>query len=594
MNSSRPWTVLHAFTVDLSVRFIRGQATALREKGIAFEVVSTDGPELPAITVREAVPTHAVTMLRQISPLQDLVALARLMRVVQRVRPNAVHAHTPKAGLLLTIAAMLLRVPVRIYHVHGVPWETATGVRRVLLTLAERIACACATHVVCVSHSVERTLIAHRLCTPGRTRVLAGGSSNGVDAEHFNRERVPVLAAREFRDRHGVAHDAPLVGFIGRVVRDKGLGELAEAWTQVRARVPNARLVLVGPEEPFDPLPESVRSALRNDASVVWHGTDWDTAKIYRALDLLVLPTYREGFPNVLLEAAAMSLPVVASAVNGCTDAVAHDKTGVLVPVHDAPALADSIIAYLLQPERRRAHGPAARTMVEARFSRQTVWSALGDFYAELRSAQPARQQLTQRMLKRSLDVLVSAAALLLLAPVMAAVAIAVRVKLGGPVLFRQQRPGLAGRAFTMVKFRTMLDATGADGKPLPDGDRLTSFGKLLRSTSLDELPELWNVLRGDMSLVGPRPLLMEYLERYTPEQARRHEVRPGVTGWAQVNGRNALSWEDRFRCDVWYVEHRSLSLDLRIIARTLALVVRRTGVNAAGESTMFPFRGTA
>ena len=196
-------------------------------------------------------------------------------------------------------------------------------------------------------------------------------------------------------------------------------------------------------------------------------------------------------------------------------------------------------------------------------------------------------------MIKRSIDIVITAAATLLLAsPVLLLVAIAVRVNLGSPVLFRQQRPGLHKRPFTMVKFRTMRDAIGRDGRPLPDVDRLTPFGTLLRSTSLDELPELWNVLRGDMSLVGPRPLLMEYLDRYTPEQARRHEVRPGVTGWAQVHGRNALSWDERFRHDVWYVEHQSLTLDLQILMRTLTMVLRRTGVSAKGEATMSAFEG--
>lgn len=195
-------------------------------------------------------------------------------------------------------------------------------------------------------------------------------------------------------------------------------------------------------------------------------------------------------------------------------------------------------------------------------------------------------------MIKRCADIGVAAVALLVAAPLLLLVALAVRVNLGSPVLFRQRRPGLNGRPFTMVKFRTMRDANGRDGRPLPDTERLTPFGKLLRSTSLDELPELWNVLHGEMSLVGPRPLLMEYLDRYTPEQARRHEVRPGVTGWAQVHGRNALSWEERFRLDVWYVEHRSLRLDLQILIRTFSMVLCRTGVTANGEATMSVFEG--
>jgi lipopolysaccharide/colanic/teichoic acid biosynthesis glycosyltransferase len=195
--------------------------------------------------------------------------------------------------------------------------------------------------------------------------------------------------------------------------------------------------------------------------------------------------------------------------------------------------------------------------------------------------------------MKRLFDILCSALALLLLSPVLLAVFILVRAKLGKPALFRQERPGLHGRLFTMVKFRTMLDARDAQGNPLPDSARLTRFGRLLRATSLDELPELWNVLKGDMSLVGPRPLLTEYLALYSPEQARRHETRPGVTGWAQINGRNALSWEEKFRLDVWYVDNRSLWLDMKILFLTVKKVLVRDGISASGEATMSKFTGS-
>lgn len=196
-------------------------------------------------------------------------------------------------------------------------------------------------------------------------------------------------------------------------------------------------------------------------------------------------------------------------------------------------------------------------------------------------------------MIKRFVDLLAASLALLVLAPVFVVVAVFVRHRLGSPVLFRQLRPGRHGKPFEMIKFRTMRDAVGADGQPLPDEARLTPFGRWLRSTSLDELPELWNVLRGDMSLVGPRPLLMEYLPLYSPEQFRRHEVRPGITGWAQVNGRNAISWEEKFRLDVWYVDNHTLSLDLRVILMTLRRVWARDGINAEGEATMPRFEGS-
>jgi lipopolysaccharide/colanic/teichoic acid biosynthesis glycosyltransferase len=195
---------------------------------------------------------------------------------------------------------------------------------------------------------------------------------------------------------------------------------------------------------------------------------------------------------------------------------------------------------------------------------------------------------------KRFFDIVVSILALLVLSPVLAILAFQVRQKLGRPVLFRQTRPGLHERPFAILKFRTMTDDRDADGSLLPDSDRLPPFGRFLRSTSLDELPELWNVLKGDMSLVGPRPLLMEYLELYSDEQARRHEVRPGITGWAQVNGRNALTWEDKFSLDVWYVDNHSLWLDLKILALTLAKVFKREGVSQDGHATMERFQGSA
>ncbi len=197
-------------------------------------------------------------------------------------------------------------------------------------------------------------------------------------------------------------------------------------------------------------------------------------------------------------------------------------------------------------------------------------------------------------MLKRILDILTSAIALLLLSPVIAIVAWQISRKLGSPVLFRQVRPGLNDKPFTMVKFRTMRDATDKNGNPLPDSERMTPFGNFLRSSSLDELPELWNVLKGDMSLVGPRPLLMEYLPLYSKEQARRHEVRPGVTGWAQINGRNAISWEEKFKLDVWYVDNQSFWLDVKILFLTVKKVFIRDGISAEGEATMSKFTGSS
>lgn len=196
-------------------------------------------------------------------------------------------------------------------------------------------------------------------------------------------------------------------------------------------------------------------------------------------------------------------------------------------------------------------------------------------------------------MLKRLLDVVIASIALILLSPIYIFVAYKVKKNLGSPVLFRQVRPGLNGKPFEMIKFRTMKDMIDMQGHVLPDNERLTSFGKMLRSTSLDEMPELWNVIKGDMSIVGPRPLLMEYLPLYTIEQAKRHDVRPGMTGYAQVNGRNAISWEEKFKLDTWYVENQSVWLDFKIMFKTVKKVIAKDDINEAGEATMSKFTGT-
>ena len=196
-------------------------------------------------------------------------------------------------------------------------------------------------------------------------------------------------------------------------------------------------------------------------------------------------------------------------------------------------------------------------------------------------------------MIKRLLDIIIASIALILLSPLYAFVAYKVKKNLGSPVLFRQVRPGLHGKPFEMIKFRTMKDALDEQGNPLPDSERLTPFGKMLRSTSLDEMPELWNVIKGDMSVVGPRPLLMEYLPLYNKEQAKRHDVRPGMTGHAQINGRNAISWEEKFKLDTWYVENQSTLLDFKIMLKTVKKVLAKDDISAEGEATMTKFTGS-
>ncbi|HET7584809.1 MAG TPA: sugar transferase [Gemmatimonadaceae bacterium] len=590
--AAAPTRLVHVTTIPMSLTFLVGQVDFMRARGFSVSAISSPGPDRERFAAQLGIDVHTVEMPRRITPLRDLAALAALVRTLRRIRPHVVHAHTPKGGLLGTTAAAIAGVPVRIYHMRGLPLTAATGWRRTLLRATERVSCMMAHRVICNSASLRQVALAERVCAAEKMVVLGAGSGNGVDAEgRFHPDRLPPDTRTQVRARLGIPVDALVVGFVGRVVRDKGVVELLDAWHRLRDDFPDAHLLVVGPVEPQDPVPAETLDALRNDPRVHLAGMDWDTPPLYAAMDLVTLPTYREGFPNVPLEAAAMRLPVVATRVPGCVDAVVDGVTGTLVPARDATALAHALAAYLGDAELRRAHGHAGRERVLRDFRPERLWDALYNEYARL-LARPARRRVYAAV-KRAMDLAAALAALVLLSPVMLLAALAVRIALGKPVLFRQTRPGLHGRPFVLYKFRTMRNATAPDGTPLPDAERLTPLGRLLRSTSVDELPEMWNVLKGDLSLVGPRPLLMEYLPLYTPEQARRHDVRPGVTGWAQVNGRNALTWEEKLALDVWYVDHRGTALDLRILLRTLKQVIVRHGISHQGHATMERFRGS-
>ena len=582
-----PVRVLRITTSPLALwSFFRNMTRFLGGQGFETVAVSSPGAKLDEFHAWAGVPVHAVEMKRRISPLRDLPALVRLWRLIRRYRPALVHAHTPKAGLLGMMAAWLALVKVRVYTIHGLPLMTRTGWQFHVLRLAETLACRLATSVYCVSASVRQVVLDLGICPEVKVRTLGYGSCSGVDLHRFDPAvRGPAERAR-VRTQYGVPQDALLVGFIGRIVRDKGIRELAAAWQRLRVEFPNLHLLCCGEFEPQDPVPEEVRECLRSDPRV--HFTDGfvaDMPPVYAALDVCVLPTYREGLPTVALECAAMEIPLVATRIPGCIDAISDGVTGVLVEARSAEGLSSAIARLLRDPRLGKEMGRAAREFVRARFSEEIVFVSVLDEYRRLLRESRSRTGFRRRLV----DVCGATAGLVVLAPLIAAVSIAIRLRLGRPVLFRQARAGQGGHPFFLYKFRTMVDARDSTGALLPDSERLTKLGRFLRDTSLDELPQLWNVLKGEMSLVGPRPLYADYVARYTPEQRRRLEVKPGLTGWAQIHGRNAITWEQKFELDVWYVENRSLALDLRILAATLGRVLwrDRSGISHAGHATM-------
>ncbi len=374
-------------TVPLSLEFLRGQPAFMRARRIDTLVVSSPGNALLAFGDAEGVPVIPVAMARAIAPGADLASLARLLRLFLVRRPAIVHAQTPKAGLLGMLAAWATRRPVRVYSILGLPYMTAVGRRRTLLKWSEKVSCTLAHSVICVSESMRQVAAADGLADRSRLRVLAGGSVNGVDTDVRFDPALHVTGRHTLRAEHGIGPQGAFVGFVGRIVRDKGIEELAGAWTALRDDFPSAHLVLVGPEEPQDPVSPASLALLRDDPRVHFIGSVDDPAAWYAAMDLVVLPTYREGFPNVPLEAAAMELPVVATRIPGCVDAVVDGVTGTLVPPRDAVALADAIRTYLADPALRVTHGTAGRRRVIEQFQQEAIWEAMYQEYCRLLTA---------------------------------------------------------------------------------------------------------------------------------------------------------------------------------------------------------------
>lgn len=586
---SEPAIVL-GVTASISAGFFTGQAKRLKEAGFDVTIVASPGEKLTWLAEREGVHTVAIPMQREIAPLRDLVSLFRMVLLLRRKRPAITDFGTPKAGLLGVIASRLTNVPCRVYTVRGLRLETVTGFKRALLFCSEWIACHCATRVRCVSPSLRDKVVALGIARFEDTVVLAGGTCNGIDVQRFLPGSLAAEATEHLRSQLGIPEGAPVVGFVGRFTRDKGISELVDAFEMLKVNFPQLCLLLVGDFEAGDPVSQPVRARIEQDPSIVQTGFVSDTAPYYHLMDVVALPTYREGFPGVPLEAGAAAKPVVTTNATGALDSVVDGVTGLITPVADSRALAVALEQILRDPAAAERMGLAGRERVMQNFSREVVVNALLREYEELmQSSATVRQRGWRRSVKRSLDFVVALVGLIFLSPMLLVVASLVLLTMGKPIFFRQQRPGKNRVPFTLLKFRTMRNDSSSRGVAA-DEERLTGLGRFLRASSLDELPQLWNVLRGELSLVGPRPLLMEYLERYTPEQRRRQDVMPGITGWAQINGRNTLSWTEKFRLDVWYVDHWSLRLDLLILAKTLWRVINRDGIAQPGHATMPEF----
>jgi len=567
--------LLHVATAPEFWGFLKGQIRYMKQRGLETHAASGPGRQLAALGREEGIRVWNVPLTRRMAPLEDLRALWGLWRLMRRLRPDIVHAHTPKAGLLSMLAARAARVPARLYTLHGLVWQTRQGWRRRLLAALDRWSCRLASRVISVSASVARDAVESRLATP--QKIVVRPSANGVDFGRFHPGEA--AAGSRWRRRYGLPAGSPVVGFIGRLAPDKGIEELEQAWSLLREEFSAARLVLVGEIEEHDPLPPAALARLRADHRVCFTGWVEATPEHYRMMDVCVLPSRREGLPYAALEAAATGKPVAGFRVAGLEDAVEDGVSGRLVRAGDAAALGRAVGDLLRDPELGRQMGRLGRERCRRLYERQSVWASIYQEYSDLLDR---RRPLGEGpWWKRPVDAALALALVAALAPLLALVALAVLLDAGPPVLFRQRRPGLDERPFELLKFRTMRAGE------LPDRQRLTRLGRWLRRTSLDELPQLFNILRGEMSFIGPRPLLERYLGAYTPAERRRHLVRPGLSGWAQIHGRNDLPWTRRLEMDVWYVDHAGWKVDAEIAARTVWNILTRRGAREDPCSSM-------
>ncbi|HMH12532.1 MAG TPA: glycosyltransferase family 4 protein [Edaphobacter sp.] len=376
--------VLHAVTSSLSLRLLRGQLRYLKAHGFRTAVLCGPGPFVEETRSQETVPVFTIRMERESSPLRDFVSLLRICRLLRHLRPTICNVGTPKAGMLVSLAAWLIRVPCRIYTLRGLRLETAHGLKRRILFITELIACACVHRVVCVSPSLRERAVELGLVRREKTTVLASGSSNGIDPSRFVPTPERLARVADIRRRLRLPPGCAVIGYIGRFTKDKGISELLAAFQSVRKHFPDVQLLLIGEYEQGNPVPRETQKAIESTPGIFKIDFQTDIAPYFLAMEIFVLPTHREGFPNTVLEAQAAERPVVTTHATGAIDSVVDGVTGMLVPVGDVAALSDALLKLLSDPVRARQMGCAGRDRICREFCQETIWGALAALYDEM------------------------------------------------------------------------------------------------------------------------------------------------------------------------------------------------------------------
>lgn len=379
---SRP-KILYIISSSMSLRLLRGQLQYLQKQGFEVSLIISPGEELTKPELCQHINIIPVSMERGISPLKDLQSLAELISIILQIKPDLCNSGTTKAGLLGGLASWLTRVPSRFFVLRGIRLETTTGMKRWLLWLSDKMACACATQIICVSNSVKETAEKLNLLSSEKAIVIGKGSSNGIDPSRFATTSERKLAAQQLRKQFQLPEEASVIGFVGRFTRDKGIKELLESFLILSEKYPALYLLLVGDFDQTDPVPFKTQKTIQTHPRVIVPGFVDDVAAYYQLMDIVALPTYREGFPNVVLEAGAAKKPVVATKATGCVDAVVDGETGLLVDVGNVDSLTKALELYMNNRELREKHGAAGYQRVLNNFRQEIIWEGLNQEYSK-------------------------------------------------------------------------------------------------------------------------------------------------------------------------------------------------------------------
>ncbi|MBN1618869.1 sugar transferase [Candidatus Dojkabacteria bacterium] len=560
----------------------------LISEGNDVHVACSEGESVQEFS-KEGFVIQTVNIERKIKPLSNILSLWRLYRIMKNEQYDIVHVHTPLAAALGRLAAWMAGVPIVIYTAHGFYFhENLSRWARYAVIFVEKFLARFTDLLFAQSQEDAVTAVKENIYSSNQVVYIG----NGVDINRFYPQ------SNGARKKLGLLPQDRVVGFVGRMVREKGIIDLVEAMVKVSEEVPDAKLVMVGDALESDrdqKTKHEIKYLLaknRMTSRVLFTGFRDDVPTIMNAIDVFSLPSYREGMPRSIIEAMASGKPVVATNIRGSREEVVPEITGLLVPVGDKDALAKAITSILSNSERSHHMGIEARKRAEILFDETKVLDrqirAYNDVIKKKTSIsatinQILTKKLGQLFVKRLLDISFSLLGLSVLIIPFFLISIAIKIDSKGPVFFRQERAGKKGRPYRIWKFRTMIDGAiykGLGFTVAKDDDRITRVGKFLRNTGLDELPQLINILWGEMSLVGPRPALLHHVEQYTDFQKLRLTVKPGLTGPAIINGRNLLSWNQRISLDVDYLSCWSVWADIKIIIKTFWVVlVTREGI---------------